>query len=1331
MKVNLYAVKSAFTNIKKSRKNMLISFVALVEILLIIVASTFSWVETISSIKIYGDGTIDTFTFTNAKIGYGEGYTGNPIDLSKYFRASGNVHLSSASSADGDKFFFPVVASAEGASSSRYREGNISDKNTNYISFSFNVEAVTTNADFFFDKIPSIKIGDEVLSADNNAIRIAITADNVTKVYSNKAVDSEFVVAKSDGNTVESTKINAFGDFTDNTSEDSSKILFSVPKDTTKKITVTLWLQDPEKTSDYSGKTVTINDFKIVPNGVKTTKIRFSDRTTTFEDFCLTDDDASKMWIYTSNKKAYEMKIESTEDGKPLWSALVVTDDLGDANSELIFYHTPNSVTENPQSNYTHFWKTKLSDADGAVEPNYKAYGSTKSDGKEGYGTWGSVSEIKLFSDNAESVLPKPSESVPPVNVTMTNSASVAVPMNYNQLFWRGYIPKDSNSKDLIFSFTYNNKNYTLNAVNRETTEDASTYGVTSAETGYWEAPARIYALIPSEYNSMGTVSVTGGPQGASTVKVTKGTTVTLKAEPESNDYVFEGWYEDEACTKNKKDSSSFEFTASEAKDYKFYAKWNYNVRLSAKTDGKVGDSEGGTVQINEGTAGATVNMSVEKGGSVKIKANTNTEDYEFCGWYDDQNNLVYDSNQTTVEITNIQEPIDYYAVYKVKTFVLEAYAATNGEVNNIDGGTVKFESETESGAYAKVTVNNNKTAQFQAIVKETDGYRFVGWFSDEACQNLVSSDLNYKADKNTVYKKLYAKFVLKEYDVEATAVTNNMTADSSGGTVKIIAATETQADTTATSKVTHGNTVQFIANEKIGYAFVGWYDAVSGGTRVSSDFTYTIEGVSSDIKIFAIFKEIFTVTLTARTDNNTSNDGGIVQAGSSTAGATSTTEVKYGESVTITATPADASYSFKQWVDENGVSHGGETSKTFTNVQQNIVLYGDFVKKTFTIKAVASDGNVGQVEFTSPQEVAAGTNVEVTVEYNGSATFKANVTNSEYIFKGWYDESNNKVSSDNPYTMNNITASKTLTAKFEINSKMLSAYAVTDNASNYLSGGNVQIVCGEQSSKSSYETTLEVSTGSSVTYKAVAKTGYTFDGWYDAESGGALVHNSAEYPVTVNDSAKLTLYAVFKKTSRRIYFKYDSWSTSASTPIYCYTWQNSNNNNKNANWPGEKMKYDETLGLWYHDLPLDKNYDRIIFNKKSQQTVDITLDNSVNYYEGSSFSGKLSCNKYRRLYFTNNDNWEETIKCYAWDSDGNNASWPGVQMNKAYVNPYGEQVYYINLDKKYGNAIFTNQSEQDDPKPQTIDIDLNNGYTNYFIGTLSDGNNKYNVLTY
>ena len=122
----------------------------------------------------------------------------------------------------------------------------------------------------------------------------------------------------------------------------------------------------------------------------------------------------------------------------------------------------------------------------------------------------------------------------------------------------------------------------------------------------------------------MGTVSVTGGMDGSTRVKVTKGTTVTLNATPtDSNKYRFIGWYSDPEF-KAPVTLSNGAYPANDTSaEHKFYAKFQrqYKVEAKAVSDGAVANSTGGTVKISGGEAGAYTVGSYLEGQDTSITA--------------------------------------------------------------------------------------------------------------------------------------------------------------------------------------------------------------------------------------------------------------------------------------------------------------------------------------------------------------------------------------------------------------------------------------------------------------------------------------------------------------------------------------------------------------------------------------------------------------------------------------------------------------------------------------------------------------------------------------
>ena len=245
--------------LKRQWKKLTISVVILLEVLAIALVATYAWVETVSSIKIINatdtTGTIDTYVFTEAMIG-GQGGT---IDLAKYFKQSGGMHLAPASSADGKTLYFPKANMTSGYNV--YRKGNVSDKNTSYMSVTFKLKA-DTNADFFFTEVPTF-------SALGSDIRISVTsrtegsaADPETNIYALSA-STDAVVNATDGATG-ATTVNKL----ENHIKGNNKTrLFAVGTSETKIVTINVWLQKkPSANTDLSNnmsQAVTITNFGI------------------------------------------------------------------------------------------------------------------------------------------------------------------------------------------------------------------------------------------------------------------------------------------------------------------------------------------------------------------------------------------------------------------------------------------------------------------------------------------------------------------------------------------------------------------------------------------------------------------------------------------------------------------------------------------------------------------------------------------------------------------------------------------------------------------------------------------------------------------------------------------------------------------------------------------------------------------------------------------------------------------------------------------------------------------------------------------------------------
>ncbi len=255
---------------KSKTKKLFLSIVTLVLILSIAVTTVYGWVETISSVVIESKGhtlqIVDPL-LTNANINTANS---NTIDLLKYFRAAGNVHVSQASSANGKDIYFPVVSNA-GSSTKTYRKANINDKNVNYYDFSFKVKP-TKAYDFYFEKVPIFKIG--VNDYSENFLCAISLDSNAPKIYSKTAYTNQPVVGNVNGTNVNiTTKSFASAVKPASGTPNKDNAVFSIADTSEHTVNVKIWLQGKigsheVNAQDRNGELVSIDRLLLVPNVV-------------------------------------------------------------------------------------------------------------------------------------------------------------------------------------------------------------------------------------------------------------------------------------------------------------------------------------------------------------------------------------------------------------------------------------------------------------------------------------------------------------------------------------------------------------------------------------------------------------------------------------------------------------------------------------------------------------------------------------------------------------------------------------------------------------------------------------------------------------------------------------------------------------------------------------------------------------------------------------------------------------------------------------------------------------------------------------------------------
>ena len=161
-----------------------------------------------------------------------------------------------------------------------------------------------------------------------------------------------------------------------------------------------------------------------------------------------------------------------------------------------------------------------------------------------------------------------------------------------------------------------------------------------------------------------------------------------------------------------------------------------------------------------------------------------------------------------------------------------------------------------------------------------------------------------------------------------------------------------------------------------------------------------------------------------------------------------------------------------------DGTSVGPVSTYTFDNVEEDHTITATFAIDTFTLNYAAGTGG----NLTG--------NISQVVDYNGSGTPVTAVPNTGYHFVNWSDGS-----TANPRTDANVTANRSVTANFAINTYTLT-YAA--GAGGTLTGSTTQTV--------NYN-------GSGTAVTAVPNTGYHFVNWSD----GSTANPRTDTNVTAN----------------------------------------------------------------------------------------------------------------------------------------------------------------------------------------------------------------------
>lgn len=318
------------------KKNLLMTLVALVLVMLMVVGVSYSWIEQISNVEMTLGGEKSPMHISTEKLNKPaeseiNNGTAKTIDLSHYFYESGNMHLSSCYS-DGKTFYFPKKVHAGSTDIPTYRLGTKDDANVNYISVSFKLKNTEDYEQaYWFDK--NSTFFQTKSSADTNLnklIRMSMTVDGASSIFSAsdtptyKTVDSITASSVSTNNCqsfkayqYDSTLNNQSDSGNDNYSSTrgaNGNTLFVLPAGTTSTITVKVWLE-----YDNNNRSASLSDInlKLVSSFTKTRKIYLVDNSLYGVNWIVGD--SATLWLALDDVDEYKYTNDSNYTNDTYW----------------------------------------------------------------------------------------------------------------------------------------------------------------------------------------------------------------------------------------------------------------------------------------------------------------------------------------------------------------------------------------------------------------------------------------------------------------------------------------------------------------------------------------------------------------------------------------------------------------------------------------------------------------------------------------------------------------------------------------------------------------------------------------------------------------------------------------------------------------------------------------------------------------------------------------------------------------------------------------------------------------------------------------------------
>lgn len=407
---------------------------------------------------------------------------------------------------------------------------------------------------------------------------------------------------------------------------------------------------------------------------------------------------------------------------------------------------------------------------------------------------------------------------------------------------------------------------------------------------------------------------------------------------------------------------------------------------------------------------------------------------------------------------------------------------------NYVGGNTITLSSS--ATLYAQWT-SSTTTASVTLPTPTRDGYNFNGWYTAASGGTKVgNAGASYTPSGNIT---LYAQWTIKTYTVSYNA---------NGG-----------SGAPSSQTKTHGTDLTLSSTKP---------------TKSSASTTYTVTYNANSGNVSPANATATKTTTYTFSTWNTKSDGtgnSYSSGGKYTANSSATLYARYTSSTSTTSvtlpTPTRTGYTFNGWYTAtSGGTKIGNGGASYTPTA-NIIIYAQWTIVKYTVSYNANGGNSSSVPASQTKNYGA------TLTLSSTTPTKANGTTTYTVT---YNANEGSVGTAS------ATATKTTTYTF---SKWNTA--ANGSGTNYAAGASYTA----NANATMYAQWTGSASTTSVTLPTPSRTGYAFNGWYTAKSGGTKIGNAgASYTPT----AAITLYAQWTIITYTITYNKGTYGTGTNT---------------------------------------------------------------------------------------------------------------------------------------------------------------------------------------